>query len=100
MLGGGAGDVDEGLNVGDPLAGRDPRHCRRKAGAVACLQGLGFCKWREVPDEESRVSEDTRPGDLEASGREQRRRGKRWCRRRGIAPAPGQVGGAGEKETG
>jgi hypothetical protein len=35
VLGGGAGDVDEGLDVGDPVGGRDLRHCRRELRAAA-----------------------------------------------------------------
>ena len=42
MLRGGAGDVDVGLDVGDPLAGRDPHH-RRRRGLASERGYLGFC---------------------------------------------------------
>jgi hypothetical protein len=42
MLHGGAGDVDVGLDVGDPLAGRDHHHRRRRCLAPERVY-LGFC---------------------------------------------------------
>ena len=105
MLRGGAGDVDVGLDVGDPLAGRDPHHRRRRSLAPERVY-LGFCcsgvAWigRALPPWPlERLSAGAREAEevWRSEGRRQRQRQAAGGRRRQAA-TEGRAPGASEAE--